>query len=199
MKYDFTLTGQQQSLVENNLPVIDKVISLYITVNEDVCGLGRDDLYQEGAIALCKAASTYDGVSAQFSTYATVVVRNHLFGYCKSVNTGHRHLLSVSMNSEDPSGDRPPPFPEPSTPDTVDALIDALDAADFLADYKKRYSGVARLGVEALELRIKGMNGADIARLYNTTPNNVGAWIARAVKKIRKEVADGVEKRLPNL
>lgn len=199
MRYDFTLTGQQQSLVESNLSVIDKVISLYITVNEDVCGLGRDDLYQEGAIALCKAASTYDGVSAQFSTYATVVVRNYLFSYCKSVNTGHRHLSSVSMSSEDPSADRPPPFPEPSTPDAVDALIDALDAADFLEDYKKRYSGVARLGVEALELRIKGMNGADIARLYNTTPNNVGAWIARAVKKIRKEVADGVEKRLPNL
>ena len=80
MKFDFTLTPCQQALAEANLSVIDKVISRYIHVNEGICGLGRGDLYQEGAMALCKAAATYDGVSAQFGTYATTVIRNHLPG-----------------------------------------------------------------------------------------------------------------------
>ena len=88
MKFDFVLSQEQQALVEPNLAVIDKVISRYIHVNEGVCGLGRDDLYQEGAVALCKAASTYDGRSASFDTYAAAVIRNHLLNHCKAVNAG---------------------------------------------------------------------------------------------------------------
>ena len=187
MKCDFSLTRQQQALVEDSLLVIDKVISRYINVNEDVCGLGRDDLYQEGAVALCKAASAYDGTSARFSTYATTVVRNHLYNHCKAVNTGRRNLPSVSLDMEGPDDDRPPPFPEPSVPDSTDALIGELDASALLADCKRRYSGVARLGVEALELKVKGLDGVDIARMYHTTPNNVGAWISRAAQKMRKD------------
>ena len=64
-----------------------------------------------------------------------------------------------------------------------------LDVADFLADCKQRYTGVARLGVEALEWKVKGLTGADIARLYGTKPNQVGAWISRAAQKIRKDFA----------
>lgn len=43
------------------------------------------------------------------------------------------------------------------------------------------------MGVEALELKVKGLDGVDIARMYHTTPNNVGAWISRAAQKIRKD------------
>lgn len=48
MNYNFTLSTEQQALVEGNLLVVDKVISRYIKVNENVSGLGWDDLYQEG-------------------------------------------------------------------------------------------------------------------------------------------------------
>lgn len=61
---------------------------------------------------------------------------------------------------------------------------------------KRTYSGVARLGVEALEWKVKGLSGADIAQLYGAKPNQVGAWISRATQKIRKDV---VEDRLPHL
>ena len=87
MKYDFVLTTEQQALVESHLIVIDKAINLFINTDETVCGLGRSDLYQEGAVALCKAAATYDGKSAKFDTYATTVIRNHLYNCCKAVNT----------------------------------------------------------------------------------------------------------------
>ena len=189
MKFDFILSHEQQALVESSLTVIDKVISRYIHTNEAVCGLDPDDLYQEGAAALCKAAATYDGTSAQFSTYATAVIRNHLLNHCKAVNAGQRNLPTVSLDDCGSDDSRPPPCPEPFTPDGVDELIGRLDADDLLADCKRRYTGVARLGVEALELKIKGLSGADIARLYHTTPNNVGAWISRAARKIRNDFA----------
>lgn len=189
MKYDFVLTTEQQALVESHLIVIDKAINLFINTDETVCGLGRSDLYQEGAVALCKAAATYDGKSAKFDTYAITVIRNHLYNCCKAVNTRQRVLPSVSLDVDDPDEDGPPPYREPFTPDGVDELIGRMDAANLLADCKRRYTGVARLGVEALELKVKGVSGADIARMYHTTPNNVGAWISRAAQKIRIDIA----------
>ena len=56
-----------------------------------------------------------------------------------------------------------------------------------MLEYGKRtYNGVARLGVEALELKIAGYSGTDIAELYGVKPNHVGAWIARAAQKLKK-------------
>lgn len=196
MKYEFILTSQQRTLVEGNLSVVDKAINLFIRPNEDICGLGYHDLYQEGAVALCKAAATYDGKSAQFTTYATTVVRNHLYNCCKAVNARQARLPSVSLDIDFSDGDQPPPYTEPSVPDGIDELLGRVDTADLLADCKRRYSGVARLGVEALELQIKGLSGADIARLYGAKPNQVGAWISRAAQKIRRDI---VENRLPRL
>lgn len=188
MKYDFTLTSGQQALADANLSVIGKTINLFILPDEEVEGLGLDDLYQEGAIALCRAAATYDGKSAQFSTYATTVIRNHLYNCCKKANTRQRKLPSVSLDIDHSGEDQPPPFLEPSVPDGIDDLLGQMDTAALLADCKRRYSGVARLGVEALELQIKGLSGASIARLYNAKPNQVGAWISRAKAKMRKDI-----------
>lgn len=148
MKLDFTLTMEQQALMEENLAVINKSIGLLISPDENICGLGRSDLYQEGAMALCKAAATYDGKSAQFDIDATTVIRNQLYNCCKAVNTRQRILPSVSLDAGDPDEDGPPRFLEPSTPGGVDELIGRLDTAGLLADCKRRYTGVARLGVE---------------------------------------------------
>lgn len=194
MKYDFTLTPEQQVLVEQNLSLVDKTISRYIHINENICGLGREDLCQEGRLALCRAAATYDGVTAQFCTYATTLIRNHLLDCCKAVSAQLRNMPVVSLDVGPPEEDWPPGPPEPSVGDGVDALIDRLDADALLSDCKGRYSGVARLGIEALELKIKGYSGADIARLYHTKPNCVGAWISRAAQKIRKDMECAVEK-----
>jgi len=68
-------------------------------------------------------------------------------------------------------------------PDNGDLFVEQV------LDYGKRtYSGVARLGVEALELKIAGYSGADIADLYGVKSNHVGAWISRAIKKLKKDV-----------
>lgn len=100
----------------------------------------------------------------------------------------------ISLDLGPPEEDKPPGVPEPSVEDGVDILIDQLDTDALLSDCKRRYSVVARLGVEALELKIKGYSGADIARLYHTKPNCVGAWISRAAQKIRKDIGIVVEK-----
>lgn len=189
MKYDFVLTSEQQNFVEQNMGLIEQVISRYIHTDEGVCGLSRDDLRQEGALALCHAAAAYDGVSAQFSTYATTLIRNHLLDCCKSANARQKHLCSLPVGPGFADDEHPPSIPEPSTEDQIDGLIDRLDTAALLAHYKRAYSGVARLGIEALEWKVKGFTGADIARLYHTEPNHVGAWISRAKAKLKRDAA----------
>lgn len=190
MKYDFVLTSEQQALVEQNMDLVSRIISRHIRINEGVCGLGYDDLSQEGALALCRAAATYNGTSAQFSTYAAAVIRNHLLDCCKAVNIQQKHLCSLPVGPGFADDDEhPPSVPEPSVEDKTDSLIDQIDMAALLAHYKREYSGVAQLGIEALELKIRGYSGTDIARLYHTEPNHVGAWISRAKTKLKKDDA----------
>lgn len=186
MKYDFILTSEQQVLVEQHMDLVGWVISRHIRTNEGVYGLGRDDLSQEGALALCRAAATYNGTSAQFSTYAAAVIRNHLLDCCKAANTQQKHLCSLPVGSGFADDEHPPSIPEPSVEDKTDSLIDQIDMTALLAHYKREYSGVAQLGIEALELKIRGYSGADIARLYHTEPNHVGAWLSRAKAKLKK-------------
>ena len=54
---------------------------------------------------------------------------------------------------------------------------------------RRSYTGTALLGIEAMELKVKGYTGTDIARLYGVKPTLVGAWISRAVEKLRKDAA----------
>ena len=49
------------------------------------------------------------------------------------------------------------------------------------------YLGVAKLGIDALVLKAKGFDCKDIAALYHTSSNNVGAWISRAAKRLRSD------------
>ena len=87
-----------------------------------------------------------------------------------------------------PCEDRPPPVREEEVAqDDSEQWVSAIYVAQLLEHGKRHYSGVAKLGVEALELKIKGYSGADIARLYHTKPNHVGAWIARAAEKFRQD------------
>ena len=51
---DERLTQEQRELVEENLTVIDSVIKSCVHVNNNICGMEYDDLYQIGAIGLCK-------------------------------------------------------------------------------------------------------------------------------------------------
>ena len=53
------LNAEQRKMVEENLSVIQKVISKHVMLNESVDGMGYDDIYQIGSIGLCKAAVTY--------------------------------------------------------------------------------------------------------------------------------------------
>jgi len=45
---------------------------------------------------------------------------------------------------------------------------------------KNEYSGVVLKGIEAIELKMQGYAGSDIAKLFDVKPNYISAWISKA-------------------
>lgn len=81
------LDEKQRKLVEENMDVVNRVIRKYIHINQNIYGMEYDDIYQVGAIGLCKAAFSYQNTQkASFSTYAFRVVLNTLYDYLRNLH-----------------------------------------------------------------------------------------------------------------
>ena len=88
--------NRQDHLMEEHLNCVHWVIHSFIHVSPSVCGLEYDDLYQEGCIALWRAAETYDEqLGAQFHSYAISVIRNHLLDYCRKIQSRAAPVVSL--------------------------------------------------------------------------------------------------------
>ena len=187
MKPIQALTEEQRTLAERHLYVVRSVIQTHIEVNETIYGFGYDDLYQEGAVCLCRAAATYRGGPASFETYARKVVRNGLISYCRQMCRKQKrqlYLQALLDSDDDEDGCTHQELQECS--DLLELALSRTSALAILDSVKGEYKGVTLLGIEALELKIKGLSGSEIARLYGVQPNMVGAWISRASEKLRK-------------
>lgn len=170
------LTAEQQFLVENSLEFVHWTIANLIPKSN--CRMEYDDLFQEGCVALCHAAASYHG-GTSFKTYAITVIRNHLIDCCRKQTNWRKYISEQSL--DDPDAGLPTPFC------TDHAHFSGVDTGAVLTSCKKHYRGVAKLGVDALVLKTKGFDCKDIAGLYHTSSNNVGAWISRAAKKLRSD------------
>ena len=78
MNVKFTLNDLQRQRVEDHLALVEQVLRRSIKTNETVDGMGHDDLYQEGCIALCRASVSYREEMGAFPAYARTVIRNYL-------------------------------------------------------------------------------------------------------------------------
>lgn len=182
MKQREKLNREQQLLVEQHLALVHWVIINHIHINETVYGFGYDDLFQEGCIWLCKAATSYHAELAKFSTYAKKVIRNGLISYCRQMCNEQRSIVHMEL---DGYGELTANGTTLEQTNSLGDDISTLETIALLESVKKDYSGVTLLGIEALELKIRGSRVTDIAALYQVSPPNVGAWISRSVKKLR--------------
>ncbi len=183
-KTNLTLSAEHKTLVESHLSTVHWVIMENIHVNERIYGLGYDDLFQEGCIWLCHAAVTYEPGRASFRTYAKKVVRNGLLSYCRSLCSREKqscHLLTNERGELEAGGRAL------EQADSFTTEISLLETVDLLESRKGAYRGVARLGIEALELKIRGFNVTEIALLYHVPAPHVGAWISRTSHKLRND------------
>ena len=186
MKQHSPLTAEQQTLVEDHIPLVRWVVMNYFNRSEEIVGLELDDLCQEGAIALCQAAATYRPGKTAFSTYAVKVIRNYLLSVCRGITVKLRNLPTVSLDNPD--------YPEAIVEGCGEFETDSISAIgvqEILMKRKLFYQGAAKLGVDVLELKV--MNGygvTEIAGLYHAKPNLVGAWVSKATKRMREDLTE---------
>ena len=187
---DIALTDAQRSMVEANMDVVRWAIRTSIQVNEQLYGFGYDDLFQEGCIWLCKAAAAYDPGGASFPTYAQKVVENGLRTYCRLQRSKERRCFPVSeifdteADGVMASGIR-----------SFQEQLAEVDALSILESAKQQYDGVARLGIEAMQLKFIGLSNTDIAAHYGIKANYLGAAVHRAAERLKsnKEFLQSLE------
>ena len=171
------LTDNQRTRVEQNMPLVARVLKSCVH-NPNQCGIfSYDDLYQYGCIGLCNAASSYseDG-DATFETYAYLLIRNEIFKQLEYAT--RRKQREIYTEPEDASA---------ILPSETDAG-DGLDS--LLCTMASNTSGIIAKGIEAIRLQAQGYSCKEIGQHFDgASDNNVSAWISRARKYLRQTPA----------
>lgn len=177
------MTDYQNELVMEHLDLVNWVIRTRISVPNRPL-LTYDDFYAIGCEAICRAALKYQADSGEFAPFACRYIYNAIIDHCRAMN--YRLQRSVDAGSEEGEV-----FFDLLAHTTVDFEAEVTDdsAMAALRACKEKYQGVARKGVEAIELKLQGYESVEIANLHGTTVNNVNAWISRARSKLRNEPA----------
>ncbi len=169
------LNDCEKKLVEDNLGLIPKIIGRCISVNENILGLGYEDLYQDACVALCKAAVTYNG-TASFPTYAGTVVRNYLISQCRAATTRYSHESPPDDWEKWQAALEGIPDPEKT----------GWKLRELLSQIEDCTPG-EKLGIEALLWRARGYSCGEIGNLYGITGKLASKRIAQAKKKLKKD------------
>jgi len=176
------MTEFEEKLVIDNLSLVDTVIRARFHCRPASVLMTYEDLQAVGRAALCRAATRYRPELGQFTTFAGRCIANALIDHCRR-EAGHDRA-AADISDEDR---KEAVMESACVVDEEDATLGALAVETVLDELKRQYSGVARLGVEAVELKLLGFSSAEIAKRYDTSVNNVNAWISRLRSKLRKD------------
>jgi RNA polymerase sigma factor (sigma-70 family) len=101
-----------EALTKNDRDTIVKLCDTIIYFHLHRSGLWarypsyRDDFLQEGRMGILTAIDNWrGGGKAQFTTFAHIVVRNHLFSYARKMKWLNGEASDYELNDEDVSGD----------------------------------------------------------------------------------------------
>lgn len=175
------MTEYQNALVIEHLDLVNWVIRTRISIPNRPL-LTYDDFYAIGCEAICRAAMRYQPDTGEFAPFACRYIYNAIVDHCRAMN--YRAQRTVDAGSDEGAA-----LFEKLSQTTVDfeAAVTDDTAMAALRACKEEYRGVARKGVEAIELKLQGYETSEIAEFYGTTINNVNAWISRARSKLRND------------
>lgn len=165
------MTDYQDALVLENLDLVNWVIRTRISIPNRPL-LTYDDFYAIGCEAICRAALKYQPDMGAFAPFACRYIYNAIVDHCRAMN--YRLERSVEISEDENAS-----LLDMLTCTSVDFDETVTDATAMsaLAACKDKYNGVARKGVEAIEMKLKGYEATEIAKHYDTSVNNVNACV----------------------
>ena len=153
----------------------DKIITIAFSFG--LCGSERDDLIQEGYIALYNAARTYDSSKALFNTYATLCIKRRMINWIEKNVTPTLSSLSIS-DLDDNDLARMGIVQE----NFEESLIAKNEIADLLSTAKKILSDKEYL---VFSLYIKGYANAEICEKLGITKKSCDNSLFRLRSKLK--------------
>ncbi|MDD2980957.1 MAG: sigma-70 family RNA polymerase sigma factor [Hespellia sp.] len=177
------LTPQQQTLVEEHLPLVSKVLKEQISYDQSIPGIEYHDLYQAGCLALCKAALCYDP-QKPFTPYAATVIRHAVIDYCKKCTYHCKQMYYPrdTISEDQTIWDILEDMDQEKNPLTHAETAEALT---YLENAAKKSHGSLRNGIYSLLQKVYGRNSTDISKQFGVTSNTVRAWMSLATKELR--------------
>ena len=182
------LDEKQKLLVENNLPLVWKVIGDNVRGVNSLRVFTAEDLYQVGCIGLCKAVYTdkfqyaycetkeLSDATARFSTYAYRLILNEILTALEYSTRRRAELVKDPVDVE--------LYSEINGKGIEEKIADIdvqTSVGQMMSDAIKNTSGVTAKGIRAIMYSAEGYSSTEIAVMMNAkSGNNVTAWIAKA-------------------
>ena len=185
------LSNQEKKLIEENMHTVEIVVKLMMA-KYNIPQNEYEDYCQIGYVVLCSKAHKYDG-STKFSTFANKVLTNAFIDKYRSERTKIKEMLSldhICKEDKDGSGASLSEFlaadidveNEVLSNVTSDLLKSCIKTAK-----NKCSANTTVKGFEALELKLEGYSGKEIADLFDVPPNSLRSWMSRAKKLLLSE------------
>ncbi len=136
----------------------------------------HEDLCQEGRMALYRAAMSYDGKSAKFSTYAVTCMTNAMINFsAKYKSTSGKDILSEDMGTFE-SGEAVVPG----------AIITERDLEEMLKT--EGFAGLSEYERRVMSLKLSGYKVREIAKKLSKESKSVENTLFRARAKLRAHI-----------
>lgn len=166
------MNEQQKALAERNLPLVTWYLQNHVAwwrVDE------YEDLFQIGAIGLCKAAMTYDeSRGVRFGTYACACISGEIWNYLRPFRRREK-MLDAARLEDEVMGEAE----EITLADQIPGREDgqAMDRMLILREAMDRIKGRDR---EVLRLTMQGFGQVEIGRRMRMSQPNVGRILRRS-------------------
>lgn len=180
------MTEKAKKLIEENMDMLEITVKALL-IKFKVPWNDADEYRQTGYLALCKNAHRYDG-RTKFTTFANTVMNNAFIDKCRHDNVKNTECLSFDEPyAEDDDGNGLTLMSVLSTPnDTENEALTRITRELIRKNIKdaKAECGAKTIvkGFEALELKLEGYTGEEIAGMFDVPSNYLRSWMSKAKK-----------------
>lgn len=183
------LCENEKRLIEENMNKIEIAVKMLMTkynINRDEF----EDYRQTGYLILCEKVGKYDG-SVMFSTFAKKVLANAFIDKYRREKAKNPNTVSLNeLVGDDESEVSLADFlaADNNTENEVLTKVTGDMLKNCIKNAKSKCTANTTVkGFEALELKIEGYSGEEIAAMFNVPSNSLRSWISRAKKILLSE------------
>jgi len=185
------MRDKDKRIIEENMDKLEITVKV-LFAKFNIPKSEEDDYRQMGYLALCNKTYKYDG-STKFITFANKVMTNAFIDKYRQNKSKNAEVISIDdVYAEDESG---------NGTSLIDFLATGNDTENealtrVTNDLVKKYIKNAKdkctakttiKGFKALELKLEGYSGEEIAGMFNVPSNSLRSWISRAKKLLLAE------------